>query len=305
MRILDVLREQEDGEEPNDVLHSDTEKIEQSTLDDIKERLEKTRGYFSVNDSAGNEISGYIVKVKYEFGIIELFANVSYTAYNRDMPNNKMPNDFPVVAIQGIFDRLSSYVDFKSLSDDILQRITFSVKDLTLFFRDKKSFRGSSLIDLLKIEPIQEQYQNLVQYTSIDSPDKIKEKYTFPEEYSIKFEEGYFEYYDRLIKRYNSIYKVLKSGHINSEHTYEIIKDPMHLIHHTSIDEFREMVNNANGGITFKKNTLKMYVHIFDSEFIIDDKPSVDVMLTDYDLYDAARKMIEKKFGHFKIKVYF
>lgn len=312
MRILDVLREQEDGEEPKDVLHptdgeepldvdsSDEFTNSNDVLKELKTKLDSLK--YSIcsftADRYGNEIRTSIFDLKFEYGVIEISLDLAYTIKGfENIPQDGAPNDFIVIGVKSFLKKLDDALKLGIYGESVLSKIALNFYQITNFVRREGSYVGSSVLDMLYMEPVKEKYRELHTYTELINEDKVEQLYTYPEEYTIKYEEGFKEYYTNLYNKSNKIYDVLKKGKFG-DHTYEITNSYGILLHY----RYTTMGDLSPNGIIIKKSDIYPGINIMPSYLTIDGKPASEVENEDYELYRQCRLFIQKSFAHFKIR---
>ena len=309
MRILDVLQEQEDGEEPNDVLQPtdgeesmDGDEFTNSNdiLKELKTKLDSLKHSILSysNDRYGNEIRTAIFDLKLEYGVLEISLDLSYTIRGfENIPQDGAPNDFVVIGVKSFLKKLDNGLKLGLYGESVLSKIAISFYQITNFVRREGSYVGSSVLDMLYMDPVKEKYRELHQYTELINGDKLERLYTYPEEYIIKYEEGYKEYYTKLFDKSNKIFNVLKKGRFDG-HTYEIIGNPTMLLHF----RYTKMDGPSPNGIIIKKSDIYPGITILSNYLKIDGKPGTEVEDEDFELYRQCRLFIQKSFAHFKIR---
>jgi hypothetical protein len=312
MRILDVLREQEDGEEPKDVLRPtdgeepmDVDSSDEFTnsndiLQELKTKLDSLKHSISsyANDRYGNEIRTAIFDLKFDYGVLEISLDIAYTIRGfENIPQDGAPNDFIVIGVKSFLKKLDNGLKLGLYGESVLSNIAFNFYQITKFVRREGSYVGSSVFDMLYMDPVKEKYRELHTYTELINEDKLEQLYTYPEEYTIKYEEGFKEYYTNMFNKSNKIYDVLKEGRFDG-HTYEIRGSSSMLIHfrYTKMDE------PSPNGIIIKKSDIYPGINIISFNLKIDGKPATEVEDEDYELYRQCRLFIQKSFAHFKIR---
>lgn len=312
MRILDVLREQEDGEEPKDVLRPtdgeepmDVDSSDEFTnsndiLQEIKIKLDSLKHSILSfdNDRYGNEIRTAIFDLKFEYGVLEISLDIAYTIKGfENIPQDGAPNDFIVIGVKGFLKKLDNGLKLGLYGESVLSKIAISFYQITNFVRREGSYVGSSVLDMLYTGPVKEKYRELHPYTELINEDKLEQLYTYPEEYTIKYEEGYKEYYTKLFDKSNKILNALKKGRFDG-HTYEIMGNPTMLLHF----RYTKMDGPSPNGIIIKKSDIYPGLTIISNYLKIDGKPGTEVEDEDPELYRQCRLFIQKSFAHFKIR---
>ena len=312
MRILDVLREQEDGEEPKDVLHPtdgeepmDVDSSDEFTnsndiLQELKTKLDSLKNSISsyADDRYGNEIRTAIFDLKFDYGVLEISLDIAYTIRGfENIPQDGAPNDFIVIGVKSFLKKLDNGLKLGLYGESVLSNIAFNFYQITKFVRRDESYVGSSVLDMLYMDPVKEKYRELHPYTELINEDKLEQLYTYPEEYTIKYEEGFKEYYTNMFNKSNKIYDVLKKGRFDG-HTYEIRGSSSMLIHF----RYTKMDAPSPNGIVIKKSDIYPGINIIAHYLKIDGRPATEVEDEDYELYRQCRLFIQKSFAHFKIR---
>ena len=291
MKLLDVLREQDDAPVPN------SEKNIQYLYDEMKKRLNLYTP--NVKDELGNETYG-MIHTKLEFDILEITYDIVHIILNNNIPK-EFDVDFVVRPVIQLIDILKKQFDLDSYSEDDQKKIALSVKDPGIIIKTLgHNDPVLSVLHLFRLMgPSSDRYQDFVSYSDLNTDQKIIGHYRIPEENQVKFGEDYNDRHRKAIKRTETIFNILKKGSVDG-HVYEFIKMPVLSVtpfkNYKLYNEFTKTEGTKTLPTDFTAN-----VSMYPSLLNIDGYNGDEVETKDPELYKKIRTYIARQFNNHKI----
>lgn len=217
MRILDVLREQE---EPKDVDYK-------TQLAELYDKVKDLYLYTpDITDEFGNRTYGYLNR-SFENGVIEIKLRITCTMNSNTLPDH-VDNDIAVNCMVQLIDLLRDKCDLESYPQFVQSRIIISIDDIGLIISTKRIDDTAVMVYNIPnlIDPIKTKFLDGLQYADLNTTDKIIARYRIPESYTIKFGENYSKNYAIAYKRYKTLLNILEKGGTIDGHEYKFIKSP-------------------------------------------------------------------------------
>ena len=290
MRILDVLREQE---EPAALSASEQ-------LKDLYDKLKSDNVFVHMKHS-GDENDNFIfsnLSFKMEYEVLELECTIYYTIRDFNTPK-KVDNDIAVNVFKDLQNYMNKKFKLDSYGDDLLDNIIFSIREIAIMVNSKDLAKQTLQLTRI-LSPIATKFTDGVKYTFLKDMGNVISRYQIPEEFTVFFEDNFNEENKRIYKRIQAIYSVLKQGSVDG-HSYHFKGSPW-----ISIDPFKthseSMVFNKIEGKKVIPADFRVSVSAYPSLLEIDGEDGGTVELNNPALYKKVRAHIAKLFNHHKIK---
>lgn len=290
MRILDVLREQE---EPAALSASEQ-------LKDLYDKLKSDNVFVHMKHS-GDENDNFIfsnLSFKMEYEVLELECTIYYTIRDFNTPK-KVDNDIAVNVFKDLQNYMNKKFKLDSYGDDLLDNIIFSIREIAIMVNSKDLAKQTLQLTRI-LSPIATKFTDGVKYTFLKDMGNVISRYQIPEEFTVFFEDNFNEENKRIYKRIQAIYSVLKQGSVDG-HSYHFKGFPW-----ISIDPFKthseSMVFNKIEGKKVIPADFRVSVSAYPSLLEIDGEDGGTVELNNPALYKKVRAHIAKLFNHHKIK---
>ena len=291
MKLLDVLREQEESPVPN------SEKNIQYLYDEMKKRLNLYTP--TVKDDLGNDTYGS-VHTKLEFDILEITYDIVYVIFNNNIPK-EFDSDFVVRPVIKLINILKKDFDLDSYSEQDRKKIAISVKDPGIII--KTLGHNDSIMSILHLfklmGPSSDRYQDFVPYSEIDTDQKIISRYRIPEENQVKFDDDYNDQHRRAVKRTETVFNILKKGSVDG-HVYEFKQTPILSVSPFKSYKLYNEFTKTEGAKTLPTD-FTASVTMYPSLLIIDGYNGEEVQDKDPELYKKVRTYIARQFNNHKI----
>jgi hypothetical protein len=292
MKILDVLREQDDAPVPN------PERTIQHLYDEIKKKLYIYTPY--VKDELGNETYGTI-HTKLEFDILEISYDIVHIIKNNNIPN-EFDVDFVVRPVIQLIDLLKKQFDLDSYSEQDQKKIAIGVRDPGIIIRKKLGIDDTvtSVLHLFRLMgPSTDRFKDFVSYSDLNTNQKIISHYRIPDQNLVKFEEGYNEKHSKAIKRTETVYNIIKKGSVDG-HVYEFKSLPMLSVSPFKSFKIYNEFTKTEGSKTLPTD-FTASVSMYPSMLTIDGYDGQEVYDKDPELYKKIRTYIARQFNNNKI----
>jgi hypothetical protein len=297
MKILKVLKEQEETPNNLQVVDGGTYGYVKEMLDKIEAKIKEEGWRFSTETFPSPDGSYRCNTTLYVNRSSETELNLSGKIYLM-LKQPQIPLDFLSVTATWMVDK------FKTLTPDLPElvmdgrykegSITFNFKDIFIAYKDT----FLSLYDYMNRAYYNTHVSNVIPIEELMTEKSIDFNYRLEEPQVPKFSDDYSLATDKMIKKVMSVYKGFRKGTFRG-HQYEYVRqDPQISIHlrNETYDQTTKVIHPK-----FKVSINAGYPHI-------DGKATSDFQLdsdkfTDENLIDEFNKYIKARFEQFGIKI--